>query len=101
MTGMSRRSSPLGAVSIGYVEGLYETFRATPDRLDESWRCLFGVLDLIGDSTGTDVLVELAAHRAEAGPDDGFAELFRSRGHLLAGLDPLAPTGGNSCSSAW
>ncbi len=88
---MSNRSSPLGAVSIGYVESLYETFRTDPDRLDESWRCLFGVLDLVGDTTGMDVLAELAARRVEVAPDDRVAELFRSRGHLLAGLNPLVP----------
>jgi len=85
---MSRRSSPLSAVSVGYLESLYGQFRADPSRVDESWRCLFDVLDQIGGSNGIDVLDELTQSGKLAG-EDGMAELFRSRGHLLAHLDPL------------
>lgn len=85
---MSRRSSPLSSVSAGYVESLYRVFRTEPERLDESWRCLFGVLDLVGETDGTDIMAVLAARGT--GTDPWVAELLRSRGHLLAGLDPLA-----------
>ena len=86
---MSVTSSPLSAVSIAYVESLYERFRTRPDQLDQSWRCLFGVLDEIGDANGIDVRAELAAR---GGSDATFdvVELLRSRGHLVARLDPLA-----------
>ena len=86
---MSRRSSPLSAVSAEYLQGLYGQFRENPDRLDESWRCLFGVLDQIGTANGIDVLAELAQSGTMAS-DESMTELFRSRGHLLARLDPLA-----------
>ncbi len=87
---MSRRSSPLSAVSVGYVESLYRVFRAEPGRLEESWRCLFDVLDRIGETDGIDVLARLGAQEAGTGGDPRLAELLRSRGHLLAKLDPLA-----------
>ena len=64
---MSRRSSPLSAVSVGYIEHLYRVFRADPAQVDESWRCLFGVLDLVGEANDVDMLAGLAG----TDPDPG------------------------------
>ena len=79
---MSRRSSPLSAVSVEYIEHLYRVFRANPAQVDESWRCLFGVLDLVGEANDVDML-------AGTDPDPRLTEALRSRGHLFARLDPL------------
>ena len=49
---MSRRSSPLSSTSPGYLEALWVRFRADPASVDESWQCVFGVLDQVGDATG-------------------------------------------------
>ena len=83
---MSRRSSPLSAVSVGYLEHLYRLYRADPTQLDESWQCLFGVLDSVGEANDVDLLAGLAG----TGPDARLTEAIRSRGHLFAQLDPLA-----------
>ena len=85
---MQRESSPLSAVSPTYLAHLYARFREAPEQLDESWRHLFGVLDLIeeaapgthGEPAGT------ARVRAEA----MLVEALRREGHLRARLDPLA-----------
>lgn len=45
---MRSPSSPLPVVSVSCEESVYETFRADPNSFDESWRCLLGVLDLVG-----------------------------------------------------
>ncbi len=90
---MSRRSSALSAASASYLEALYRQYRTGPDGLDESWRCLFGVLDQVGEANNTDMLAGLAAQGAEAGRDGAMAELLRSRGHLFAQLNPLAFNG--------
>ena len=85
---MPTRSSPLSSVSAGYLESLYTQYRSHPEQLDESWRCVFGVLDLVGEANGLDVLDGLA--RAQPGLATALAELLRARGHLQARLDPLA-----------
>ncbi len=86
---MLRGSSPLSAVSTGYLEYLYGRFRVSPDGVDESWRCLFGVLDLVGESTGTDIAARLAGQSAD-GRQAALAEALRRWGHLQAQLNPLA-----------
>ena len=87
---MFRGSSPLSAVSAGYVEDLYSRFRTSPEGIDESWRCLFGVLDLVSESTGTDIAAGLAGHGVD-GHRAALTEALRQWGHLSARLDPLAP----------
>ena len=87
---MSRRSSPLSSVSAGYIESLYGLFRSHPERLDESWRCVFGVLDLVGEANGSDILAGLVDPAPEIASHAALADLIRARGHLLARLDPLA-----------
>ena len=82
---MFRESSPLSAVSAGYVEDLYERFRTSPDGVDESWRSLFGVLDLAAEPTDT-----AAAGSAIDGRRQALADALRRWGHLSARLDPLA-----------
>ena len=82
-------SSPLSAVSIEYVEALYDQFRTNPSSLDESWRCVFGVLDLVGDTTDTDFAAGLAARGAD-GRKGVLIDVIRQRGHLLSDVDPLA-----------
>ena len=86
---MGNTSSPLSAVSAGYVEDLYDRFRTSPEQLDESWRCLFGVLDLVGESTGTDLAAGLANRGTDA-RNPALAEVLRRYGHLGAQLNPLA-----------
>ena len=86
---MRKISSPLSAVSAGYVEDLYDRFRTAPDELDESWRCLFGVLDLVGESTGTDLAAGLANRGTDA-RQAALTEALRRWGHLGARLNPLA-----------
>ena len=82
---MFRESSPLSAVSAGYVEDLYERFRTSPDGVDESWRSLFGVLDLAAEPTDT-----AAAGSGIDGRRQALADALRRWGHLSARLDPLA-----------
>lgn len=77
---MFRESSPLSAVSAGYVEELYERFRTSPDGVDESWRSLFGVLDLAVEPTDI----------GDDGRRAALTEAIRRWGHLSARLDPLA-----------
>lgn len=79
----------MSAASVDYIEGLYRQFRDDPGHVDESWRCLFDVLDLIGESSGIDIQHELAVRNSETGPDVQWVEMLRSRGHLIARLDPL------------
>ena len=86
---MFRGSSPLSAVSAGYVENLYSKFRISPDGVDESWRCLFGVLDLVGESTGADIAAGLASQGID-GRRAALTEALRRWGHLYAQLNPLA-----------
>lgn len=86
---MVTRASPLSAVSATYVEAMYDRFRTDPAGLDESWRCLFGVLDLVADATDTDVKAGLAGSGLAA-RRACVAEALRMRGHLVAKLDPLA-----------
>jgi 2-oxoglutarate dehydrogenase E1 component len=86
---MVRMSSPLSAVSAGYIEDLYDRFRANPGAVDESWRCLFGVLDLVGECTGADMAAGLAAQGAD-GRQAALIEALRRWGHLSADLNPLA-----------
>jgi 2-oxoglutarate dehydrogenase E1 component len=86
---MFRGSSPLSAVSAGYVEDLYGKFRISPEGVDESWRCLFGVLDLVGESTGADIAAGLASQGAD-GRRAALTEALRRWGHLNAHLNPLA-----------
>ena len=86
---MRKMSSPLSAVSAGYVEDLYDRFRTSPEGLDESWRTLFGVLDLVGESTGTDLAAGLA-NRGVSARQAALSEVVRRWGHLAAQLNPLA-----------
>ena len=88
---MRKMSSPLSAVSAGYVEDLYDRFRTSPEGLDESWRALFGVLDLVGESTGTDLAAGLATSGGGT-RQAALAEAVRRWGHLAAQLNPLAST---------
>ncbi|HBK07507.1 MAG TPA: 2-oxoglutarate dehydrogenase E1 component [Acetobacteraceae bacterium] len=82
---MSLTSSPLSSVSAGYVENLYAEFRRNPASVDDSWRCLFGVLDLIDEATGLE-----PATGGDGARIARLAEAVRNRGHLLARLNPLA-----------
>ncbi len=84
---MLDRSSPLSSASVDYIEGLYRSFHDNPERLDESWRCVFVVLDLIGEASRVDVLHELASRNEERNAQ--LVEVLRARGHLYARLDPL------------
>ena len=86
---MFKGSSPLTAASVGYLENLYDRFRNCPDDVEESWRCLFGVLDLVGESTGVDFADGLAVHAATA-KGGALADAIRLWGHLLARVDPLS-----------
>ena len=86
---MLKGSSPLSAVSVGYLENLYDRFRNRPEDVDESWRCLFGVLDLVGECTGTDFADGLAGANAEA-RGTALIEAIRRWGHLVARVDPLS-----------
>ena len=82
---MFRESSPLSAVSAGYVEDLYDRFRTSPDGVDESWRSLFGALDLAVEPTVTG-----AAGAGADGRRAALTEALRRWGHLSARLNPLA-----------
>jgi 2-oxoglutarate dehydrogenase E1 component len=86
---MRRRSSPLSAVSVDYVERLYEQSKSEPGTLDESWRILFEVLDILDVPATTDLLNKFG--KVAAGNTDTLvAEAVRERGHLFASLNPLA-----------
>ena len=87
---MLKRASPLSAVSVDYVEGLYSLFRSHPEQLDDTWRCLFDVLDAIGETSGIDVSRELTIRSDRMGDWSSLAEFLRSRGHMFARLNPLA-----------
>ena len=82
---MFRESSPLSAVSAGYVEDLYDRFRTSPDGVDESWRSLFGALDLAVEPPVTG-----AAGAGADGRRAALTEALRRWGHLSARLNPLA-----------
>ena len=87
---MSRGSSPLSAVSVGYVEALYDRFRADPNVVEDSWRTLFGILDLVGEATGADIAAGLANRGSDA-RSAALADAIRQWGHLSARVNPLAP----------
>jgi 2-oxoglutarate dehydrogenase E1 component len=84
---MFRESSPLSAVSAGYIEDLYERFCSSPDGVDESWRSLFGVLDLASPNGSVGVK---PAVTVGDGDRAALTEALRCWGHLSAQLNPLA-----------
>ncbi|MFI5015454.1 MAG: 2-oxoglutarate dehydrogenase E1 component [Hyphomicrobiales bacterium] len=96
---MRRLSSPLAAASPDYLEGLQALFRSDPGAVDPGWRAVFRLMDELSASESPS---NGAARRQE--PDRGrMLEAYRSHGHLLAALDPLAPpdaVGGAAAAAA-
>ena len=90
-------SSALMAATPEYYEALYAMYRRDPGGVDASWRIVFSLVDDLtggGDRSGKlqegDVCGELAG-------------LLRSRGHMLASLNPLitrtSPNMADFCAS--
>jgi len=81
-----RLGSPAALASAPLVEALYEQYKTAPDSLDEHWRSFFQGFELAMCPRSC-----VAADRARA--QSQVASLifaYRSRGHLLAQVDPLS-----------
>ena len=91
----------LTGANIGFIEELYERYRADPAALDPSWRDFFGELD-----RASAALAAGAGRAAGAIAEDDLRGLirdslrmlmmiraYRVRGHLIANLDPLGLEG--------
>jgi 2-oxoglutarate dehydrogenase E1 component len=79
---MKVSSTALYIEHAGYLQQLQERYRADPDSVDSSWRCVF---ELVDELNGGDETV------SNASAVDAVVEAMRSYGHLLANLNPLAP----------
>jgi 2-oxoglutarate dehydrogenase E1 component len=84
----------LSSSDITFIDSLYDTYRVTPDAVDESWQRFFQGFDFSDSLNGASV-------GAGSGiTDENFKreinvfrliQSFRTRGHLLADTNPIRP----------
>ncbi len=86
--------SALSSSDITFIDSLYDSFRANPESVDESWQRFFQGFEFQSGSFGTSGVsgegITDAKLRAEINVFR-LIQSFRTRGHLLADTNPIRP----------
>lgn len=78
----------LSSSDITFIDSLYDTYRASPTDVDESWQRFFQGFEFSGADTGAGISDEKLRSEFNV---FRLIQSFRARGHLLADTNPIRP----------
>ena len=84
----------LSSSDITFIDSLYDTYRVTPDAVDESWQRFFQGFDFSDSLNGTSLSADAGITDENLKKEINVFRLiqsFRTRGHLLADTNPIRP----------